>query len=117
MRKPEQILSELLALRGINSEEEVSEFLSDKPRKTYDPFLLLDMEAGVDLLLSEIKSGTKICIYGDYDADGVTSICILSHVLRMLTDNFTYYIPSRFEEGYGRNQHSPQFEARTCKNA
>lgn len=103
MRKPEEILRALLDTRGINSAEDISEFLSDKPRKTYDPFLLLDMEAGVDLLLSEIKKGTKICIYGDYDADGVTSICILSHVLSMLTDNFTYYIPSRFEEGYGLN--------------
>ncbi len=104
MRKPEEILKEILCNRGIVNDEDISEFLSDRPRKTYDPFLLLNMEAGVDLLLSEIKLGTKICIYGDYDADGVTSICILSHVLSMLTDNFTYYIPSRFEEGYGLNK-------------
>lgn len=104
MRKPEEILKEILSQRGITTEEDISEFLSDKPRKTYDPFLLLNMEAGVDLLLSEIKLGTRICIYGDYDADGVTSICILSHVLSMLTDDFTYYIPSRFEEGYGLNK-------------
>lgn len=104
MRKPEEILKEILYRRGIVTTEDISEFLSDRPQKTYDPFLLLNMEAGVDLLLSEIKSGTKVCIYGDYDADGVTSICILSHVLSMLTDNFTYYIPSRFEEGYGLNK-------------
>ena len=104
MRKSEEILYQLLAARGIASPEDVTEFLSDRPQKTYDPFLLHNMEAGVDLLLSEIKAGTKICIYGDYDADGVTSICILSHVLGMLTDNWTYYIPSRFEEGYGLNK-------------
>ena len=104
MKKTEEILKEILLKRGIVTSEDISEFLSDRPQKTYDPFLLLNMEAGVDLLLSEIKSGTKICIYGDYDADGVTSICILSHVLSMLTDNFTYYIPSRFEEGYGLNK-------------
>jgi len=104
MRKSEDILKAVLAKRGISLAEDVSEFLSDRPKKTYDPFLLLNMEAGVDLLLSEIKKGTRICIYGDYDADGVTSICILSNVLSMLTDNFTYYIPSRFEEGYGLNK-------------
>ncbi len=106
MRKPEEILKEILCNRGIVNDEDISEFLSDKPRKTYDPFLLLDMEGGVDLLLSEIKRGTKVCIYGDYDADGVTSICILSHVLGMLTNNFTYYIPSRFKEGYGLNKNA-----------
>ena len=104
MRKTEEILKEILYKRGIVTTEDISEFLSDRPKRTYDPFLLLNMEAGVDLLLSEIKAGTKICIYGDYDADGVTSICILSHVLSMLEADFTYYIPSRFEEGYGLNK-------------
>ena len=69
MRKPEEILNELLNHRGIITPEDISEFLSDKPKRTYNPFLLLNMKAGVDLLLNEIKSGTKICIYGDYDAD------------------------------------------------
>jgi len=104
MREPEEILKELLKMRGITTSEDISEFLSDIPKKTYDPFLLLNMKAGVDLMLDEINSGTRICIYGDYDADGVTSVCILSHVLSMLTDNFTYYIPSRFDEGYGLNK-------------
>lgn len=103
MRKTDEILAEILRKRGIESEEDIIEFLSDKPRRTYNPFLLLNMEAGVDLLLSEIKAGTKICLYGDYDADGVTSICIMTSVLRELTDNFIHYIPSRFEEGYGLN--------------
>ena len=67
------IIIQLLKNRGIDSEEEMLEFLSDKPQKTYDPFLLPDMEAGVDLILAEIKAGSRICIYGDYDADGITS--------------------------------------------
>ena len=104
MKKSGEILEGILRKRGISSEEDISEFLSDRPQKTYDPFLLVNMEAGVDLLLSEINSGHRICIYGDYDADGVTSICILSHVISMITDNFTYYIPSRFDEGYGLNK-------------
>ena len=64
MRKTEEILRSLLHQKGMDSQEDISEFLSDRPQKTYDPFLLYNMEAGVDLLLSEIKKDTKVCIYG-----------------------------------------------------
>lgn len=94
---------ELLNNRGIH-QEDMEEFLSDKPQRTYDPFLLLNMEAGVDLILSSIENDEKICIYGDYDADGVTSTTLLMEVLSNLTENLTYYIPSRFDEGYGLNK-------------
>lgn len=103
MRDASEILKELLIGRGISSDEDISEFLSEMPQRTYDPFLLLNMEAGVDLILSEVKAGTKICVYGDYDADGVTSVCIMAHILGNLTDNLIHYIPSRFDEGYGLN--------------
>lgn len=106
MRKTDEILRTLLHQKGLDTQEDISEFLSDRPQKTYDPFLLYNMEAGVDLLLSEIKKNTKICIYGDYDADGVTSVCILSSVLSHLTSNFIHYIPSRVEEGYGLNKNA-----------
>lgn len=96
-------LIELLNKRGVRTETEIAEFLSDKPQKTYDPFLLLNMEAGVDLILSAIEDDERICIYGDYDADGITSASVLMEVLSHLTSNLTYYIPSRFEEGYGLN--------------
>ena len=95
---------ELLHKRGLETDEEIAEFLTDKPKETYDPFLLPDMEEGVDLILSYCDSGGKICIYGDYDADGVTSTVIMTEVLSQLTDNIIQYIPSRFDEGYGLNR-------------
>lgn len=98
------IIIELLKKRGISEETEMLEFLSDKPRKTYDPFLLHDLEAGVDLILSAINEKKKICIYGDYDADGVTSVSILLQFLANFDVDVTYYIPSRFNEGYGLNK-------------
>ena len=103
MMKLQPRILELLNKRGIRTEEEIKEFLSDKPQKTYDPFLLLNMEAGVDFILSSIEENERICIYGDYDADGITSTSVLMEVLSKLTKNLTYYIPSRFEEGYGLN--------------
>ncbi len=97
------IILQIMNNRGIVSEDEVAEFISDKPQKTYDPFLLPNMEEGVDLILSAIEDEKKICIYGDYDADGVTSVSLLMDVLGHLTENLIYYIPSRFDEGYGLN--------------
>lgn len=102
------IIRELLNKRGISEEKDILEFLSDKPKKTYDPFLLLNMEAGVDLIVSTIKNGDKICIYGDYDADGITSVAVMMELLSNLTDNLEYYIPSRFDEGYGLNKEAIQ---------
>ena len=94
---------EILKNRGITTEAGMAEFLSDKPRLTYDPFLLLNMETGVDLILSAIEDGKKICVYGDYDADGITSAALLMDVLRALGSDPAFYIPSRFDEGYGLN--------------
>ena len=97
------IIDTILINRGIETKEEKEEFLSDKPQKTYDPFLLTGMQEGMDLLLSEISKGSRICIYGDYDADGVTASCIMATCLRRMTDDYFIYIPSRMEEGYGLN--------------
>lgn len=99
------IIIELLKKRGITSPQDIEEFLSVKPQRTYNPFLLPDMEAGVDLILSETDKGSRICVYGDYDADGITAAALMLTVLSCLTDkkNLQYYIPSRFEEGYGLN--------------
>src|SRR5665647_12594 len=101
MNEINSIVRELLNKRGVSKEKDILEFLSEKPKKTYDPFLLLNMEAGVDLILSTIKNRDKICIYGDYDADGITSVAVMMEILSNLTDRLEYYIPSRFDEGYG----------------
>lgn len=108
MKHINPIIRTLLKNRGITDEDEIREFLSDKPQKTYDPFLLLNLEAGVDLLLAAIEARKKICIYGDYDADGVTSISILMEFIGTMTDQLEYYIPSRFDEGYGLNKNAIQ---------
>lgn len=100
-----EVLAALIEKRGIQGEEEIAEFLSFHPKKTYDPFLLKNMEAGVDLLLECVKHGKKICIYGDYDSDGIASISLLHGMLNSLVEgDVSYYIPSRFDEGYGLNK-------------
>ena len=100
------ILLKLLNMRGIEGEDSIKEFLSDSPKLTYDPLLLPDMDEGTDLILSEIKNGSKVMIYGDYDADGITSTTLMLSILSKLMpkERLGYYIPSRFEEGYGLNR-------------
>jgi single-stranded-DNA-specific exonuclease RecJ len=104
MNEIHPIILEILKNRGITEEADILEFISEKPQLTYDPFLLKNLEAGVDFLLFSIKQERRICVYGDYDADGVTSICLIMEILTCLTKNLFYYIPSRFDEGYGLNK-------------
>lgn len=101
---PEAII-DILKSRGVG-EENFDEFFSGAPKLAYDPFLLANMQAGVDLLLDAIDSGKKIVIYGDYDVDGITSTALMMKVLGSLTDNLDYYIPSRLDEGYGLHKES-----------
>ncbi|XVG96171.1 single-stranded-DNA-specific exonuclease RecJ [Eubacteriales bacterium KG127] len=98
------VVLKLLKQRGYELQSDIEEFLASKPKKTYDPFLLLNMVEGVDLVLSAIENDERICIYGDYDADGVTSTSLMLEFLSHSTNNLSYYIPSRFDEGYGLNK-------------
>lgn len=99
----EDLLQFLLCQRGVK-DEAVEDFMSSRPRLTHDPFLLKDMNKSANRILSGIMNGEKICIYGDYDADGVCSITLLLEILGKLGATVSYYIPSRFEEGYGLNK-------------
>lgn len=97
------ITQRILSARGIVSESEVLEFLSPKPQETFDPFLLKNMEQAADSIIEATRNHKRICIYGDYDADGIAGICLLLEFLSHLSKNLTYYIPSRLDEGYGLN--------------
>ncbi len=96
---PDAVLR-IIRSRGIGNDK-LKEFFSARPKLAYDPFLLTNMDKGVDMLLQAVDSGKKIVIYGDYDVDGITSTSLLMKVIGSLTDNITYYIPSRLDEGYG----------------
>ena len=100
-----EIILEIIKARGIG-EDKTEEFFSQRPQLAYDPFLLSGMDEGADMLLNAVDSGKRIVIYGDYDVDGITSTSLLMKVLGTLTDNVTYYIPSRLDEGYGLHRES-----------
>ncbi|MBQ8000566.1 MAG: single-stranded-DNA-specific exonuclease RecJ [Ruminococcus sp.] len=96
------LLSVLLCIRGFTDEEKIASFLSNEP-VFHDPFLIKDMDKATDRIRKAIDNFEKICVYGDYDADGVTATALLYSYLDSVGANVTYYIPSRAEEGYGMN--------------
>ncbi len=79
----------------------VIQYLDKNGRLFYDPFLLSGMEEAVNRIRAAIANGECIFVYGDYDVDGITSTYMLTHYLRTLGGNVSYYIPDRMDEGYG----------------
>ncbi|TCS83831.1 single-stranded-DNA-specific exonuclease RecJ [Tepidibacillus fermentans] len=98
------VVVRLLAIRGLKKKEEIERFLNHDVSMLYDPFLFLDMKKAVNRVHTAIVKGEKVLIYGDYDADGVTSTTMMYKTLKQLRTNFDYYIPNRFTEGYGLNK-------------
>ena len=96
------ICAALLDVRGINTPEAVEKFLSEDV--CFDnPFEIKDMDKAVTRILSAVENGEKICIYGDYDADGVTATALLMQYLETVGADVSFYIPARADEGYGLN--------------
>lgn len=94
-------MERLLALRGLDTPEKIVAFLHPSREHLSDPFLLKGMAEAVELIRRAVGAGQKIAVYGDYDADGVTSTALLVRTLRMLGASVEAYIPDRFREGYG----------------
>ncbi len=97
------LVATLLINRGIESVDEARSFLYPDDC-FYDPFLLNDMDRCVERVKQAIKNHEKIVVYGDYDADGVTSTIVLVKTLKKLGADVHFYIPNRFSEGYGPNE-------------
>ena len=95
------ILRVLLAQRGITAEDELDSFLRPRLQDLCDPFEIPEMEAAVQRLLRAVDEGEPVCIFGDYDVDGITSVTILRAVLSSYGLDPQTFIPVRGEEGYG----------------
>lgn len=98
------LIANLLAIRGIDSIEKAQAFLKTDTNQFHDPFLLDGMKESVDRIHKAVESKEKILIFGDYDADGVSSTTVMYYALKELGADFDYYIPNRFTEGYGPNE-------------
>ncbi|MBC8414262.1 MAG: single-stranded-DNA-specific exonuclease RecJ [Nitrospira sp.] len=95
------VLAQILVNRGIRDIKSIQTFISPPPSEMHDPFLMPDMQTAVSRLEHALKSGEKVLVHGDYDADGVTSTALLVSVFRKLGIETEYHIPHRDREGYG----------------
>lgn len=107
----EEITEKILLNKGIKTEQELEDFfVPDYEKNLHNPFLLNEMEKAVKRILKAQKNKEIVCIFGDYDADGVTSSAVLANFFNeeLKLENFCY-IPDREEEGYGLNKKAIDF--------
>jgi single-stranded-DNA-specific exonuclease len=97
------VVAQLLLNRGLGSAEEGRRFLDAPLTGLHAPQLLPGVAEAADRILAAARAGRKICVYGDYDVDGVSGTSILHHCLRLLGAKLDFYVPHRLEEGYGLN--------------
>jgi single-stranded-DNA-specific exonuclease len=97
------VLSKMLVQRGIRTYEEARYFFRPDERHLHDPFLMADMEKAILRIEKAIASGEKILVYGDYDVDGTTAVSVVYGFFKDYhpNDKIEYYIPDRYNEGYG----------------
>ena len=94
-------VSELLVQRGITSIREAEKFFHPSVRDLHDPFLMPDMDKAVARLNRAMGSKEKILVYGDYDVDGITAVSLVYRYLQNFYSEIDFYIPTRYDEGYG----------------
>ncbi|MCD7927631.1 MAG: single-stranded-DNA-specific exonuclease RecJ [Oscillospiraceae bacterium] len=97
------LLAAVLSARGVRTPEQARAFLQGEKAPLHIPFLLRDMDRAAARLGRAVERGEPIAVYGDYDADGVTSTCLLTDFLYRLGAQVISYIPDRIQEGYGLN--------------
>ena len=104
-------LAIILIQRGIEDFDKAKNYFRPKLSQLHDPYLMKDMEAAVQRILSAIKGNEIIMVYGDYDVDGTTSVSLMYTFLKSIYENVTYYIPDRYKEGYGVSEEGVNYAA------
>ncbi len=108
-----EALARLLVMRGIESFDDARHFFRAGLEDLHDPFLMLDMDAAADRLVHAIENGERVLVYGDYDVDGTTSTALMTSFLRSLGVEADFFIPDRFEDGYGLGPAGIDYAAET----
>ncbi len=98
------LVARLLLLRGVTDPDSGRRFLEPALGDLHDPFMMRDMDKVVGRVIDALKAGDRVCVWGDYDVDGITATSVLLLFLKSLGLRVDYHIPSRLEEGYGLNE-------------
>ncbi|MFC2290723.1 MAG: single-stranded-DNA-specific exonuclease RecJ, partial [Prevotella denticola] len=107
------ILAALLIRRGITTESAAKRFFRPQLADLINPFLMKDMDTAVDRLNDAMGHKERVLVYGDYDVDGCTAVALVYKFLRQFYSNIDYYIPDRYDEGYGVSRKGIDFAKET----
>lgn len=107
------VLCKLLIQRNISSIEDAHKFFRPNLKDLHDPFLLPDMDKAIKRIEKALGQKQRILIYGDYDVDGTTAVALVYKFLRKFTTNLDYYIPDRYDEGYGISEQGIDYAEET----
>ena len=107
------ILASLLIRRGITTESAAKRFFRPQLADLINPFLMKDMDVAVDRLNDAMGRKERILVYGDYDVDGCTAVALVYKFLQQFYSNIDYYIPDRYDEGYGVSMKGLEYAAET----
>ncbi|SVD83485.1 uncharacterized protein METZ01_LOCUS436339, partial [marine metagenome] len=99
--KISSILARLLIVRNLTSKQLIWNFLEPHFKHCHDPFMMRDMDHAVQRLITALRLGEKVVIYGDYDVDGTVGTVLLYRFLQRLGVRVSYFIPKRLKDGYG----------------
>lgn len=105
------VLSQLLVQREIFTYDDARNFFRPDLANLHDPFLMADMDKAVERLTKAMRHNEKILVYGDYDVDGTTSVSLVYKFLQKFHNNIDFYIPDRYNEGYGISSQGIDFAA------
>ena len=97
----DRVLADLLVQRGVETFEDARSFFRPRLEDLHDPFLMKDMDKAVERVHQAVVGGQKILVYGDYDVDGTTAVAQVYSFLKQFTPKVSFYIPDRYDEGYG----------------
>ena len=105
------VIARMLINRGITTEDDARRFFRPQLHDLHDPFLMTDMDKAVERLNEAMGKKERILIYGDYDVDGCSAVALVYRFLQQYYSNIDYYIPDRYEEGYGVSKKGVDFAA------
>ncbi len=105
------VLARLLVNRGITTESAAKRFFRPQLSDLTDPFLMKDMDVAVDRLNDAIGRKERIMVFGDYDVDGCTAVALVYRFLLQFYSNIEYYIPNRYDDGYGVSKRAVDYAA------
>lgn len=107
------VLARLLIERGVRTPEEVKRFFRPQLNELHDPFLMKDMDKAVARLNEAMGRKERILVWGDYDVDGTTAVALVYRFLQQFYSNMDYYIPDRYNEGYGVTREGVDYAVET----